>query len=314
MSNAQQDTESLTSRHHLRVVTPYRLDLTATVLRRMAMNVVDVWTADGEYLRALDGPTGPVVIRARQTRADAMTVSLSGAGHEPRTALALVRRMLGVRRDISAFQRKASRIPVLRDLVRRMTGVKPPRYPTLWEACVNAIVFQQVSLAAASTITRRLILSLGTPVESDGQTLYVFPGPEQFLAALTKELRAAGLSAAKLAALRGCAESILAEELEETSLEALPSADAVARLREIKGIGPWTAVVILLRGLGRLDVFPMNDTSVEANLALVAGQAPRARLDVARMLRALEPEPGMLYYYLLLARLESRGELGRPSR
>ena len=313
MSNAQQDTKSLTSRHHLRVVTPYRLDLTATVLRRMAMNVADLWTADGEYLRAIDGPAGPVVIRARQTRADAITVSLSGAGHDPRAVLALVRRMLGVRRDISAFQRKASRVPVLRDLVRRMTGVKPPRYPTLWEACVNAIAFQQVSLAAASTITRRLVLSLGTRVETRGQTLYVFPGPEQFLAAPTHELRAAGLSGAKLAALRRCAEAILTEELEERSLEALPSGDAVSRLREIKGIGPWTAVVILLRGLGRLDVFPMNDTSVAANLSLVAGQAPRARLDVARMLRALEPEPGMLYYYLLLARLESRGELGRPS-
>ncbi|MEO6834584.1 MAG: base excision DNA repair protein, partial [Candidatus Tumulicola sp.] len=71
-----------------------------------------------------------------------------------------------------------------------------------------------------------------------------------------------------------------------------------------------TATVVLLRGLGRLDVFPMNDSSVAANLALVAGSAP---LDVQSVLEALGPQRGMLYYHLLLARLDTRGEVGRPS-
>ena len=78
----------------------------------------------------------------------------------------------------------------------------------------------------------------------------------------------------------------------------------------IKGIGPWTATVILLRGLGRLDVFPMKDSSVARNLAFVAGAVP---LDIDRVLTALGPERGMLYYHLLLARLEARGEIGRVS-
>jgi DNA-3-methyladenine glycosylase II len=50
----------------------------------------------------------------------------------------------------------------------------------------------------------------------------------------------------------------------------------------------------------------MNDTSVARNLALVAGSAT---LDIGRILEALGPQRGMLYYHLLLARLESRGEL-----
>jgi DNA-3-methyladenine glycosylase II len=78
-------------------------------------------------------------------------------------------------------------------------------------------------------------------------------------------------------------------------------------LRSIKGIGPWTATVILLRGLGRLDVFPANDTSVARNLTLVGGSAP---LDVKAVLEALGPDRGMLYYHLLLARLETRTERG----
>jgi len=65
-------------------------------------------------------------------------------------------------------------------------------------------------------------------------------------------------------------------------------------------------VVILLRGLGRLDVFPANDTSVARNLTLVGGPVP---LDVETLLYTLGPERGMLYYHLLLGRLERRGNL-----
>ena len=78
-----------------------------------------------------------------------------------RRLLALARRILGADRDLGHFDRAAARIPWLAPLAARMRGVKPPRYPTLWEACVNAIVFQQVSLLAASAIMRRLIVALG---------------------------------------------------------------------------------------------------------------------------------------------------------
>lgn len=98
--------------------------------------------------------------------------------------------------------------------------------------------------------------------------------------------------------------------LDEAMLEEQSSADAAATLQRIKGIGAWTAAVILLRGLGRLDVFPLRDTSVAQNLVLVGGPLS---MDVAAVVDALRPQQGMLHYHLLLARLESRGELGLPS-
>jgi DNA-3-methyladenine glycosylase II len=66
----------------------------------------------------------------------------------------------------------------------------------------------------------------------------------------------------------------------------------------------------LLRGLGRLDVFPMNDSSVARNLSLVTSSD---RMDIESALDSLSPQQGMLYYHLLLARLETRGDLGRAS-
>lgn len=140
-------------------------------------------------------------------------------------------------------------------------------------------------------------------------TLHAFPSAESLLAANDDILLAAGLSANKLSALRRVADALVSG-LDEAMLEECSSPEAVRLLGGIKGIGPWTATVILLRGLGRLDVFPMNDSGVARNLALYAGAVP---LDIDRVLAALGPQRGMLYYHLLLARLDARGEIGRAS-
>jgi DNA-3-methyladenine glycosylase II len=295
--------------HEIQVATPYRLDLTVSALRRMATNLVDVYTSDGRYLRALGGCAEPVIVSVTQPRADALAVSVSGSAGDPKRALASVHRMLGTESDLSDFHRHARAIPWLAPLARRMRGLKPPRYPALFEACANTILFQQVSLHAASAIMRRLIVALGTKVTCDGVPLEVFPSVEEFLGADDALIRAAGLSAGKLATLRRAGEAIATGAISEALLEERSSADATLLLIGIKGIGPWTAAAILLRGLGRLDVFPSNDSSVAANLTLVAGK----RVDAGPVLESLGSQRGMLYFCLLLARLESRGEIGRAS-
>ena len=298
------------SAHELHVVAPYRLDLTVSALRRLSTNVVDVLTPDGHYMRVLAGASGPMVVDVVQLRANALRVTIDGNVSDHGWALALVQRMLGVDRDLAHFDFAVARLQWLRQLALRMHGVKPPRYPTLWEAFVNTIAFQQVSLHAASAIARRLIVASGHPVEREGVRLYAFPSIEQVLGAKATVLRTIGFSAGKLATLRRAGEALASGALNEAMLEEQSSVNASATLQRIKGIGPWTAAVILLRGLGRLDVFPLRDTSVARNLALVGG---RASLDVAAIVEALRPQQGMLYYHLLLARLESRGEVGVPS-
>jgi DNA-3-methyladenine glycosylase II len=289
---------------------PYRLDLTVNVLRRLSTNLVDVLSPDGAYVRWLGGPSDFALVRVSQPNPEALTIAIEGDRHEHPRLLQLVRRMLGVEVDLTPFYRSASKVQWLHPLVSRMRGVRPPRYPTVWEACVNAIVFQQISLHAASSIMSRFIRGLSEPVERNGARLYRFPSAEQFLSAPESLLRSAGLSAGKLATLRRVADALGAGVLDEPQLERLPSPNAAALLQSIKGIGPWTAVVILLRGLGRLDVFPANDTSVARNLRLVGGPAA---LNVEALLDTLGPDRGMLYYHLLLGRLEARGDLS-PSR
>ena len=284
---------------------PYRLDLTVNVLRRLSTNLVDVLSPDRAYVRSLGDASDVALVRVSQPSPETLTIGIEGCREHPRL-LQLVRRMLGVEVDLTPFYRSASKVPWLHPLVSRMRGVRPPRYPTIWEACVNAIVFQQISLHAASSIMGRLTAGLSQPVEHGGVRLYPFPSPEQLLGAPDSVLRGAGLSAGKLATLRRVADALGAGAIDVGQLERLPSPEAAALLRGIKGIGPWTAVVILLRGLGRLDVFPANDSSVARNLRLLGGPAA---LEVGTLLDTLGPERGMLYYHLLLGRLETRGDL-----
>jgi len=226
------------TRHELPVVAPYRLDLTVSALRRLSTNVVDIFTPDGHYVRALDGAHGPVVAHVTQVRPDALAVTIEGDAREHARALALVQRMLGVDREVTHFNRAAARITWLSPLARRMRGVKPPRYPTLWEAFVNAIAFQQVSLHAASAIVRRLIVAIGQPLESKGTPLYTFPSAERVLCVSDDVLRATGLSTGKLTTLRRGGEALASGTLDEAMLEEHQSADAAVLLRQVKGIGP----------------------------------------------------------------------------
>ena len=295
--------------HRIQVQSPYRLDLTVSALRRTPTNVVDVYTPDGRYLRAFNGRTRPVIVSVTQPRRNTLSVSVRGNATDRAWALASVRRMLGTERDLTDFHRHARTVAWLAPLARRLRGIRPPRYPTLFEACANAILFQQVSLRAAGAIMRRLLLALGTEVEHDGVPLVVFPSVERFLAAKDPILRAAGLSANKLATLRRAGEAIATGALSEEMLDEQSSEDAGLLLQGIKGIGPWTAAVILLRGLGRIDVFPARDSGVAANLTLVAGRPVNAE----RLVRKLGSQRGMLYFCLLLARLETRGEIGKAS-
>jgi DNA-3-methyladenine glycosylase II len=284
-----------------------------SALRRLPTNPVDVITTDGSYLHAVDAPHRPAIVRVRQATPFELALTMDAGPldeSERQRILTLIARTLGLDRDLRPFYDAAATLPWLGSLAQRLRGLKPPRYRSLWEAFVHAVVYQQVSLHAASAVVLRIIEAFGTRLESEGAHVYTFPSAERVLDADDDTLRAMGLSGGKLATLRRAAHAITTGTIDAATIEKLPSPEAAALLRGIKGIGPWTASVILLRGLGRLDVFPMNDSGVARNLALAAGGAAP---DVEKALDALGAQRGMLYYHLLLARLEASGELGKPS-
>jgi DNA-3-methyladenine glycosylase II len=129
---------------------PFRLDLTAWALRRHPRNAVDRWrTATYERVISLDG--GPVALSLTQVGGpDAPRLSaLLAGGPIDRAAEALARssldKLFGLTVDLSPFAAMAATDPLLAPLAARMRGLKPPRFPTVFEAIVNGVGCQQLS-------------------------------------------------------------------------------------------------------------------------------------------------------------------------
>jgi DNA-3-methyladenine glycosylase II len=287
---------------------PYRLDLTADALRRLAANVVDVVGDDGTYRRALRDSRGTNLLEVRQASARSLAVRIAG----PRAArwAPAIERMLGTQVRLDEWYRRVKPHPWLAFLARELRGLRPPRYPSLWEALAHSIVFQQISIHAAASIMRRLIESAAEPVGWKGSAYYPFPSADALLESSDAKLRSAGLSANKIAHLRSAAAAVACGQVTDEEIERLPSVQAAERLCTIRGIGPWSAAVVLLRGFGRLDVFPMKDSGVARSLRLLSGDP---LIDAHALLEGLGPVRGMLYFHLLLGRMRNLVPAARDS-
>ena len=297
----------------VRAVPPFRLDLTVWALRRRPRNLVDRW--DGVTYRRVVVLNGRAMeVAARQAggptapRLDVTVTPAPRSESDKRQLRMLLDRLLGLPVDLSAWYRTANRDPRLRALADRFRGVKPPRFPTVFEALVNAFACQQFSLEAGLTILNRLAAACGTSLETPSNAGHAFPEPEEMIQMLPEELRAIGFSRQKARALLDLAGAIAGRELNLESL-ARESDDVIGqRLLQLRGVGRWTAEYALLRGFGRLQVFPGDDVGAQKKLARWLGRS--WSLDYAGVARAVapwRPYAGLVYFHLLLDGLSLAG-------
>jgi DNA-3-methyladenine glycosylase II len=255
-----------------------------------------VFAADGSrLLRAWGPPHAPWVLAVgpdgHRWRVEARAVG-------PREARAAARTLFSLDHPLEAFYRRTRREPVLRGSERRFRGLRLPRDANLYEALLHSIVGQQLSVASASAVKRRLLAGWSTPLEFDGLEIPCVPAPSRLLGAGEAALRSAGLSAAKarsIAALAGWAGS---RSLPVRSLARLPLSAAVERLDELPGVGRWTAENALLRAVGRTDVFVAGDLGVRAALDAYGGP-PRSAPEPAARAWAERHYPGWGSYATL---------------
>lgn len=295
------------------VVPPFHLEATVRVLQRRPSNRVNRWEV-GRYLRVLPTDEGLRLVAVENHGAiDAPDLRgiVFGGPISPRTQEQLgatVQRLLGPAVDIAPFYRAARRDPRLQAATASLRGLKPPRFLTLFETIANVIPFQQVSLAAGDAVVGRLVDRFGERLRLGDRVYDAFPQPERVAAVEVAALRDVGLSQAKAAALRDVARRILVGELSEARLEALPGAAAMESLRALPGIGPWSAGLILLRGLRRMEIFPDGDVGAAKNLGRLLGTEDPARNgERLALLARMGDMRGYLYFYALGWRLLHEG-------
>ena len=152
--------------------------------------------------------------------------------------------------------------PALGRLIGRVGdfGLQPRHTGSIFRSLARAIVYQQLSGAAAATILGRVV-ALFAPRR--------FPTPSDLLEMPPERLRAAGLSAAKTAALRDLAAKTLDGTLPPMArVRRMDDEQIVEHLTQVRGIGRWTVEMLLMFGLGRPDVLPLGDLGVRKGYAV----------------------------------------------
>ncbi len=296
---------------------PFDLGLTVGALRRLPQSALYP-LVDGElrFVAALPSGHRLLAVRVADAGDDSSPLALDAldgplAGEDAIAGAALVSRMLGVERNLGPVRARLADDAALTPLVDQLAGLKPPRFATLWEAFCQIVPFQQVSLSAAVATLNRFVIALGPEVVVDGRSYWGIPTPERVAAADIEALRACGLSAAKAQTLRGLAERALAGELNADVLEGLSDEEAISNLTRLPGIGRWSAQVALLRGLGRLSVFPAGDSGAARALRELFPLQPHPDIAAQALMERLGPWRGYLYFLLLGRRLLAMQSSGK---
>jgi DNA-3-methyladenine glycosylase II len=307
-----------TARLVINVSPPFRLDYTVWALRRRAHNEVDRFEA-GCYRRVLCLAGGPAEVAVRQdgdTGTPALIAELRGPAGPPGSAASaaaevrpVLERMLGLAVDLGGFYRAAAGDDRLNALAARFRGMRPPCFPTVFEAVVNAVACQQLSLDVGIHLLSRLARRFG-PAVPGPVTRYGFPVPARLAGADPAELRALGFSTAKARTIVSVAAQVAAGALNLEALRDASDDQAMGTLLGLPGIGRWSAEYVMLRGLARHHVLPGDDVGARNNLRRRFGLAEDAGYDaVATLSRRWQPYAGLVYFHLLLDALAARGYL-----
>jgi DNA-3-methyladenine glycosylase II len=294
---------------------PFNLEATVRLLQRRPTNRVDRWHA-GAYFRAIPTSAGVRLLRVtnRATIAEPLLrLDLLGgvvSGEDAAGAVAMVCWMLGLDAPLAPTAWLVEVEPRLAPVIYALHGFRTPCFPSLFETCASVIPFQQLSLDAGTAIVGRLVERFGQPVTIGDQRWFSFPTPESIAGASPAELRASGLSAVKTRSLQALAHLTIAGELDIEQLRALPTPEAFTALRALPSIGPWSAGLILLRGLRRLDSFPAGDVGAARNLtALIEPPVPFTPATASAFADRFGDRRGYLYFLALGEQLRARGML-----
>ena len=294
---------------------PFRLDVSVWALRRRPKNNVDVW--DGSTYRRVvvvsDATVELSITGVESDRGPLLEVTLIGdrrrlVGEEE--VWPVVERLLGLHVDLTVFYGLAELDQVIGPIVTRFRGLKPPRFPTVFEALLNAVACQQLSLESGLSMLNRLASTYGEAVAAGTPFLNAFPTPQSLARLESSALHDLGFSRRKARTIIEIARAVDTGELDLEGLEHVSDAEAFALLTSLDGIGRWSAEYVLLRGLGRLNVFPGDDVGAQNGLARRLGlQAPLDYDAVGQAVSRWQPFAGLVYFHLLVDGLEARGAL-----
>lgn len=260
---------------------PYDFELSTERFRAFGPDIANLWYEGGVHR----------VVGGREIRIEA---SRGGVDVEPLDdeTEPVARAIVGADFELDPFYAWAEGDEVLRELVPRLAGLRPPLAPDSYEALVSAISAQQVSLFAAFAIRNRMVERFGVR----GVHAYEFPTRERMAQANEQQLTELGFSRRKAEYVLGVARS----DVDFGALHTLSDDEVKTTLTSIRGLGEWTADWFLARHLARPRAWPAGDLGlVKAVSAFYFGGRKLPIAEVREAGARFDPFQNLTAHYLL---------------
>jgi DNA-3-methyladenine glycosylase II len=240
----------------------------------------------------------PVLLEVRQATGDSSVLQvISSDDIDPERLRDQAGWIVLAELDVRPFYRLAKNDPVIGPLTRRFRGMKLIRPATLFEMMVDAVIEQQISLAAARRIRARVVERFGKRKAG----LWIAPRPEDLAPTSLDALRACGLSSRKAEYITDLAKNIVDGSFALDGLKGMTDDDVRSTVSGIRGFGRWSADYILIRGLGRPDAVPIDDLAVRTIVGKYLGRGSRLTArQVEQRLKPYVPFRGIAVFYLLV--------------
>ncbi len=257
---------------------------------------------DGLLTCVFETGGSPALARVWQVRDGTLRVRLDAG--EPEPALERLRFILATDADHTEFLRRFGSDPLIGLTTFRLRGLRPLRTATVTHALLRALCGQLIEAREARRIEARILRAYA----GEHAGLSLPPGRPAFAPRSPAELSAHGLVARKASALVR-----LSRELDLERLHDVPTAVAVARICRERSLGPWSAGVVCLEGLGRHEHGLVGDLGL-VKLCSRLLQRDATAADTAELLAGYGEWAGLASVYLLAAAAPAAGPLPRPWR
>ena len=205
--------------------------------------------------------------------------------------------------DLKPFYEQIKEDDVLAQLARKLRGLRSPTTPTVFEALIETIIEQQISLTIANSMERRLIKSFREVVALGKEVYYAFPTPLDLASTSIRKLRGYGLSQRKAEYIKDVSKKVADGKLSLEKLKCYDDADdIIAELDAIRGIGIWTAEMTMIRGMQRAEAFPADDVGLRRVIAHYYYRDNRISSEEARKIAEKWGKwKGLASFYLIIA-------------
>jgi DNA-3-methyladenine glycosylase II len=295
---------------HLKPLAPFSFDLSATIFSRGDRQIRNFQNDIFRQVIRIDGKLVLASLSAENRR----DTSLLKAELTCRNKLdeldeevvrKTITKMFNLDLDLIPFYETIKLDAVMQKITRILRGLRSPTTQTVFEALIDAIIEQQISLKVAASIEREIIKKFGDVIETKGNTHYAYPTPETLASAANGDLYSCGLSGRKAEYIKEISNLVTSGTLDLEKIKSYSNTEQIiAELDSVRCIDAWTAELTVIRSMQKWDVMPADDLGLRRIIAQYYCEGEKISGDqVHKITEPWGKWKGLAAFYLVIAEM-----------